>query len=78
MAGNTALLKHSSNVSGCALAIEKIFSRQAGFPENAFRTLLVPGSETKDIIQNPKVAAVTLTGSTPAGKSDRRGGRREA
>lgn len=66
MAGNTGVLKHSSNVTGCALAIEKIF-RDAGLPENAFRTLLVPGSETKEVIQNPKIAAVTLTGSTPAG-----------
>lgn len=68
MAGNAALLKHASNVSGCALAIEEIF-KKAGAPENLFRTLLVPGSEVEPIIRNPSVKAVTLTGSTEAGRS---------
>ena len=68
MAGNAGLLKHASNVSGCALAIEDIF-RKAGFPENLFRTLLVKSKNVKDIISNTKVQAVTLTGSVPAGKS---------
>jgi len=68
MAGNTGLLKHASNVPGCALAIEQLVE-EAGFPENVFRTILVGGSEVKAIIGNTKVKAVTLTGSTPAGKS---------
>jgi succinate-semialdehyde dehydrogenase/glutarate-semialdehyde dehydrogenase len=68
MAGNTGLLKHASNVSGCALAIERLVL-EAGFPENVFRTLLVGSSGVKDIIANPLVKAVALTGSTPAGKA---------
>ncbi len=68
MAGNTGLLKHASNVSGCALAIEDIF-RKAGFPENIFRTVLVSSKNTSQIISNDKVQAVTLTGSVPAGKA---------
>ena len=46
MAGNGAVLKHASNVPGCALAIEEVF-REAGFPEDLFRTLLMPSSEVK-------------------------------
>lgn len=65
-AGNVALLKHASNVSGCALAIETIL-HDAGVPRDVFRTLLVPGSRVEAIIRAPEVAAVTLTGSTPAG-----------
>jgi succinate-semialdehyde dehydrogenase/glutarate-semialdehyde dehydrogenase len=68
MAGNAGLLKHASNVSGCALAIEDVF-RKAGFPKNLFRSLLVKSNNVKEIISNPKVQAVTLTGSVPAGKS---------
>jgi succinate-semialdehyde dehydrogenase / glutarate-semialdehyde dehydrogenase len=68
MAGNAGLLKHASNVSGCALAIEDVF-RKAGFPDNLFRTLLVSSKNIKDVIANEKVQAVTLTGSVPAGKS---------
>jgi succinate-semialdehyde dehydrogenase / glutarate-semialdehyde dehydrogenase len=68
MAGNAGLLKHASNVSGCALAIEDVF-RKAGFPENIFRTLLVTSKNINDVISNNKVQAVTLTGSVPAGKS---------
>lgn len=68
LAGNACLLKHSSNVSGTALAIEKIFS-DAGFAENLFGTLLIPSSKVKQVIEHPLVKAVTLTGSTPAGKS---------
>ena len=71
MAGNTAVLKHASNVPGCALAIEDIF-RQAGFPEGVFRTLLVGSNQVDGIIEHPLVRAVTLTGSTPA--KARRGG----
>ena len=68
MAGNVGILKHSSNVSGCALAIEQIF-RYADFPKNAFRTLLINSTKVASIIENPAVKAVTLTGSTPAGKA---------
>ncbi|MCZ7610461.1 MAG: NAD-dependent succinate-semialdehyde dehydrogenase [Ignavibacterium sp.] len=68
MAGNAGVLKHASNVSGCALAIEDIF-RKAGFPENLFRTLLINSKNVKPIIENENIKAVTLTGSVPAGKS---------
>ena len=67
MAGNAGVLKHASNVPGCALALEEVF-REAGFPENLFRTLLVSGRDMKPIIEDPNVAAVTLTGSVPAGR----------
>ena len=66
MAGNTAVLKHASNVSRCALEIERVF-RECGLPEGAFRTVLVPGSETGSLIADRRVAAVTLTGSEGAG-----------
>src|SRR6266478_4856731 len=68
MAGNTGVLKHASNVPGCALAIEDVF-RQAGFPEHAFRTLLIGSRHVNAVIEHPLVRAVTLTGSTPAGKA---------
>lgn len=68
MAGNGGLLKHASNVTGCALAIEDVF-RKAGFPKNLFRTLKVPGKKIANVIENPIVKAVTLTGSVPAGKA---------
>ncbi len=68
MAGNAGLLKHASNVPGCALAIEGVF-REAGFPQDLFRTLLAGSSQVDRIIEHPRVAAVTLTGSTPAGKA---------
>jgi succinate-semialdehyde dehydrogenase/glutarate-semialdehyde dehydrogenase len=68
MAGNTGVLKHASNVPGCALAIEEIV-REAGFPENVFRTLLIDSSRVKKVIEHPAIKAVSLTGSTPAGKS---------
>jgi succinate-semialdehyde dehydrogenase/glutarate-semialdehyde dehydrogenase len=66
MAGNAAVLKHASNVPGCALAIEEIF-REAGFPENLFRTLMIPSSSVEQVIANDHIAAVTLTGSESAG-----------
>jgi succinate-semialdehyde dehydrogenase/glutarate-semialdehyde dehydrogenase len=62
------VLKHSSNVTGCGLAIEDIF-REAGFPENLFRTLVVPSKDIDKIIRHDKIKAVTLTGSIAAGKS---------
>ncbi|MFA6977748.1 MAG: NAD-dependent succinate-semialdehyde dehydrogenase [Ignavibacteriaceae bacterium] len=68
LAGNACLLKHSSNVSGTALAIEKIF-KDAGFDEHIFTTLLISSSKVKNVIEHPLVKAVTLTGSTPAGRS---------
>jgi succinate-semialdehyde dehydrogenase / glutarate-semialdehyde dehydrogenase len=68
MAGNTGVLKHSSNVPGCALEIETIF-KLAGFPDGAFRALLIGSSQVQAVIEHPLVRAVTLTGSTPAGKS---------
>jgi succinate-semialdehyde dehydrogenase / glutarate-semialdehyde dehydrogenase len=68
MAGNAGALKHSSNVPGCALVIEEIFS-QAGFPRGIFRTLLISSRQVQAVIEHPLVRAVTLTGSTPAGKS---------
>ena len=68
MAGNVGILKHASNVCGCALAIEEVIA-DAGFPENCFRTLLLPSRQVERVIQNPLVRAVTLTGSVPAGAS---------
>src|SRR5215203_513360 len=59
MAGNTCLLKHASNVTGSALAIEAVF-RDAGFPRGCFRTLIVPGSGVEAIIEDARVRAVTL------------------
>ncbi|PLX22856.1 MAG: succinate-semialdehyde dehydrogenase [Salinivirgaceae bacterium] len=68
MAGNTAILKHASNVSGCSLAIEGLF-KDAGYPEGTFISLLLKGSETVKVIEDSRVAAVTITGSTAAGKA---------
>ena len=64
--GNTVALKHASNVTGCALAMERLW-RDAGLPEGAFTVLLVPGSGVSELIAHPAIAAVTLTGSEPAG-----------
>ena len=68
MAGNAGVLKHAGNVSGCALAIERIF-HDAGVPRPLFRTLLVPSGRVSEVIDAPEVSAVTLTGSTPAGQA---------
>lgn len=67
MAGNTVVLKHASNVPQCALAIEKIF-RDAGFPENVFRTLLIGASQVESVLDHDSVFAVSLTGSEFAGQ----------
>lgn len=68
MAGNVGILKHASNVSGCSVAIEEVFS-EAGFPEFVFKSVILSSSRVKDLISNPIIQAVSLTGSVPAGKS---------
>lgn len=67
MAGNAMLLKHASNVSGCALAIAEVM-KKAGAPKGLFQTLLLPSSEIAGIIARTEISAITLTGSTEAGK----------
>ena len=67
MAGNGAVLKHASNVPGCALAIESVF-RDAGFPADLFRAALIPGKAVRALIEDETIAAVTLTGSVEAGR----------
>ena len=66
MAGNAGLLKHASNVPQCALKVEEIM-RRAGFPEGAFQTLLIGAQQVEAILNDPRVAAATLTGSEGAG-----------
>src|SRR5437762_1916614 len=68
MAGNVGLLKHASNVPQCAVAIEDIFHR-AGFAQGAFQTLLIGSDAVGKVLEDPRVAAATLTGSEPAGRS---------
>jgi len=65
-AGNVGLLKHASNVPQCALEIERII-RRAGFPPDVFQTLLIGAGQVERAIDDPRVKAVTLTGSEPAG-----------
>lgn len=68
MAGNTVVLKHSSHVSRCALEIERVM-HAAGLPAGAFRTLLISGEEAERLVADPRIAAVTLTGSEAAGSA---------
>ena len=68
MAGNVVLLKHASNVPQCALAIEDII-RRAGFPDGSFQTLLIPPGQVQRVLDDPRVAAVSLTGSEQAGRN---------
>ena len=68
MAGNAGVLKHSSNVSGCALAIEEVMV-EAGIPDGLFSTLLIGSSQVQRVIEHPAVVAATLTGSDPAGRA---------
>jgi succinate-semialdehyde dehydrogenase/glutarate-semialdehyde dehydrogenase len=68
MAGNAVILKHAPNVTGCALAIEEIM-HEAGIPEELFRTVIADIDQTQDMITHDGIAAVTLTGSTRAGKA---------
>ncbi|WNG43586.1 NAD-dependent succinate-semialdehyde dehydrogenase [Archangium minus] len=67
MAGNVGLLKHAHNVPQCALALEELFLR-AGFPKGAFQTLLVDSKAVRGLIEDPRIRAVTLTGSEGAGR----------
>lgn len=68
ISGNTALLKHATNVTGCAIIIETIF-KESGFPKHTFKTLLTNHKDIEVLIKEPKLKAVTLTGSERAGKS---------
>jgi succinate-semialdehyde dehydrogenase/glutarate-semialdehyde dehydrogenase len=68
MAGNAGVLKHASNVPGCAMAIEDLL-RHAGFPENLFRALMIGNRHVDRVIEHPYVVAVTLTGSDAAGRA---------
>ena len=68
MAGNAVVFKHASNVTGCALRIEALFD-EAGFPSGLCRSLLIPSGRIASIIDDPRVASVTLTGSTEAGRA---------
>lgn len=67
MAGNAVVLKHASNVPRCALALEGAF-REAGFPANTFRTLMITAAQVEAVIADKRIAAVTLTGSCDAGR----------
>ncbi|AJC54531.1 NADP-dependent succinic semialdehyde dehydrogenase [Streptomyces sp. 769] len=68
MAGNTGLLKHASNVPQTALYLEELF-RRAGYPDGCFQTLLIGSGAVEEVLRDPRIAAATLTGSEPAGRS---------
>ena len=67
-AGNVGLLKHASNVPGCALALEEVFA-EAGYPEGVFQTMLIGSEQVEDVLADDRVRAATLTGSGPAGSA---------
>lgn len=67
MAGNAGILKHARNTMGCAIEIENVF-KEAGFPDGLFTNLVIGSGPVAGVIENPKVAAITLTGSTPVGR----------
>ncbi|ELZ40284.1 succinate-semialdehyde dehydrogenase (NAD(P)(+)) [Halorubrum californiense DSM 19288] len=67
-AGNVGILKHASNVPGCALAIEEVFE-EAGYPEDVFQSLLIPSDLVDELLTDDRVRAATLTGSGPAGRA---------
>ena len=67
IAGNTILVKHASNVTGCALALERLFL-EAGFPKNSFQTLILPGKEMEAIVRAKQVKGVAITGGEQAGR----------
>lgn len=68
MAGNAGILKHASNVTGCALEIDRL-AMEAGFPNGLFRSLVLPSSRVDEVLEHPSVVAATLTGSDPAGRA---------
>ncbi|MFP5436219.1 MAG: NAD-dependent succinate-semialdehyde dehydrogenase [Bacteroidia bacterium] len=68
IAGNTVMVKHASNVAGCAQLIEKLFT-EAGFPDHIYTNIYVEGSSVKEIIAQPEIQAISLTGSEKAGAS---------
>ena len=68
MAGNAGILKHASNVTGCALEIDRL-AVEAGFPDGLFRSLVLPSSRVDEVLEHPAVVAATLTGSDPAGRA---------
>ncbi len=68
MAGNAGVLKHASNVTGCALAIEEIIN-EAGFPEGLFSALVIGSNQVEEVLEHPRIVAATLTGSDPAGRA---------
>jgi len=67
-AGNGVVLKHASNVPGCARALERVFA-DAWFPTGLFTSLVIPGAAAEALVDDPRIAAVTLTGSEPAGRA---------
>jgi succinate-semialdehyde dehydrogenase/glutarate-semialdehyde dehydrogenase len=68
MAGNTGILKHAANVTGCSMAIQSLF-QDAGAPEGVFQSIVVPGNAMEHVVANPHIRSISLTGSTPAGRS---------
>jgi len=68
MGGNGGILKHASNVTGCALAIDRL-AVEAGFPDGLFRTLVLPSNRVDEVLEHPSIVAATLTGSDPAGRA---------